>query len=323
MVLPALGPWPHKYYAIDDTFVEVAFEDTSGSVRRINVRHKALGDGPTLILVHGLMSSSYSWRYVLEPLSKRYRVLAPDLVGAGSTDKPLDLEYSVENVARFVAEYVRTVSREPVYLVGNSLGGLYCLRALLLDDGGPKIARRFVLMHSPGYPMLRVQAMSTLLGAPFLGSALARGVAQTAFKFPHAFVAKNVHYARKDMLCEEECAETGRLFETLEGAKVFARILTESLDPAEHARIIAELRDRKARGIPLPCPIRIIYARKDTLVPPSFGPLYHADLPGSELVWMDDTSHFLQCDQPEETVSEIFAFDRPASERPVASASRS
>lgn len=314
-MLPALGPWPHNYYAIDDTFVEVAFEDTTGNVRRINVRHKAIGDGPTLILVHGLMSSSYSWRYVLEPLSKRYRVLAPDLVGAGSTDKPLDLEYSVENMARFIAEYIRTVAREPVYLVGNSLGGLYCLRALMLDDGGPKIARRYVLMHAPGYPMLRTQAMRALLGAPVLGPALASGVARTAFKFPHAFVANNVYYARKDMLCEEEVAETGRLFETLDGAKVFARILAESLDPTEHAKIISDLRDRKERDVPLPCPVRILYARKDVMVPPSFGPLYHADLPGSDLVWMDDTSHFLQCDSPEETVSEIFAFDRPASEK--------
>jgi pimeloyl-ACP methyl ester carboxylesterase len=45
------------------------------------------------------------------------------------------------------------------------------------------------------------------------------------------------------------------------------------------------------------------------MVPASFGPLFHADIPGSELAWMDDASHFLQVDAPERTVEHILAFD--------------
>ena len=300
-VLPERGPWPHPYFDLDDGFVEVAFRDHAGVERRVRVRHKSVGDGPPLVLVHGLMTSSYSWRYVLEPLSLRYRVLAPDLVGAGMTDKPGDLVYSVGNVARFLVAYVRTVAREPVYLVGNSLGGLYGLRALLEDE---RVARRFVLVHAPGYPMARTRALHALLGLPPLGEAVAR----FAHRFPELFVARNVHYARKDALSREECVEYGRLFETLEGARVFARILEESLDPAEHAAIIAELRRRG-----LACPTRILYAREDAMVPPAFGPMYAADIPGSELVWIDDASHFVQVDAPERTIREIVAFDEGSS----------
>lgn len=303
-MLPDKGPWPHPYYAIDDTFVEVAFTDAEGTLRRVRVRQKSTGAGPVLVLVHGLMTSSYSWRYVLEPLGRRYRVLAPDLVGAGASDKPLDLTYSVENLARFLVAYVRMVAREPVYLVGNSLGGLYAIRALLLA-GEDAIARRFVLMHSPGYPLFRTRLLKSVLAVPALGAGLAELVARTAHRFPAEFVAKNVHYARKDMMSREECAEYGRLFETLDGARVFARILKESLDPEEHARVIDELRRR-----PLACPVRLLFARKDVMVPPAFGPMYHADMPGSELVWMDDASHFLHVDAPERTVAQITEFDR-------------
>jgi pimeloyl-ACP methyl ester carboxylesterase len=303
LVLPEKGPWPHPYYKIDDAFVDVGFEDAEGNARRVRVRHKALGDGPTMVLVHGLMTSSYSWRFVLEPLARRYRVLAPDLVGAGSSDKPTDMVYSVENVARFLDAYLRSVSREPVYLVGNSLGGLYCVRALQMPES-ERIARRFVLMHSPGYPFYRTRALHAVLGTPGLGSLMASFVAKTAHKFPLKFVEKNVHYARKDMMSKEECAEYARLFETLDVAKVFARILDESLDPEEHAAIIAELVAKK-----LPCPVKILYARKDVMVPPRFGPLYHRDMPGSELVWMDDASHFLHVDAPERTVEQILSFD--------------
>ena len=71
----------------------------------------------------------------------------------------------------------------------------------------------------------------------------------------------------------------------------------------------AELRARKRAGTPFPCPVRILFARKDVMVPAEFGPLYHADLPGSELVWMDDASHFLQVDAPERTIAQLTSFD--------------
>src|SRR5438105_159291 len=115
-MLPEQGP-PHPYYAIDDSFVEVSFTDGAGETRRVRVRQKRVGEGRPLVLVHGLMTSSYSWRYVLEPLAKRYEVFAPDLLGAGASDRPGDLVYSVDNVARFVAAYVRAVAKEPPYVV--------------------------------------------------------------------------------------------------------------------------------------------------------------------------------------------------------------
>jgi pimeloyl-ACP methyl ester carboxylesterase len=311
-MLPAKGPWEHPYYRIEDAYSHVSFTDTDGRTHRIGVRQKVTGEGPPIVLVHGLMSSSYSWRYVLEPLGRRYTVHAPDLVGSGLTDKPLDLRYSVANLGRFVAAYARAVSKEPVYLVGNSLGGLYCLAALSeASAGAAAIARRFLLMHAPGYPLVRTRLSHLALRVPGMRALLGGIVAHASHRFPHAFVANTVHYARKDMLSEEECVETGRLFETLEGGRVFAKILAESLDPAEHAALIGALRDRGRRtGHALPCPVKILYATKDRMVPPSFGPRYHADLPGSELVWMDDASHFLHVDAPERTVAEILAFDR-------------
>jgi pimeloyl-ACP methyl ester carboxylesterase len=308
-MLPATGPWPHPYYDVPDAYVDVAFTDVQGTARRVRVRHKVLGEGPPLVLVHGLMTSSYSWRYVIEALARRYRVFTPDLVGAGKSDKPGDLVYSVANVARFLAAYVRVVSKEPVYLVGNSLGGLYSLRALL--DEGASLAHHYVLMHAPGYPFARTRLLNVLLGTPVLGSGLGALVARVTHRWPRWFVAKNVHYLRKDMMSEEECTEYGDLFATTSSARVFARILLESLDPDEHAEIIAELRARAQAKTAFPCPVRILYARKDVMVPASFGPLFHADIPGSELVWMDDASHFLQVDAPERTVEQIVSFDSP------------
>src|SRR5207247_1542225 len=131
------------------------------------------GSGPPLILVHGLMTTSYSWRYVIGGLAEHYRILAPDLIGSGATVGPADMAYSVANVARFIVGYVRTLGSDPPYLVGNSLGGLYCLKALL---DSPDLARRFVLVHAPGYPQTRIRRGHRFLELPFASRATAWAV---------------------------------------------------------------------------------------------------------------------------------------------------
>lgn len=53
---------------------------------RVAVRE--YGSGPPLLLVHGMGSTGYSWRYVLEPLGRRYRLVILDMPGAGDSDHP-------------------------------------------------------------------------------------------------------------------------------------------------------------------------------------------------------------------------------------------
>ena len=296
MALPERGPWPHPYYQTPGEKLEVAFLDAQGHHRRVATYHKVTGSGRPLVLVHGLMTSSYSWRYVVSDLANHYRVFIPDLVGAGITEKPGDLVYSVENVSRFVAAYIHTLNVEPPYLVGNSLGGLYCLKALL---DAPGLARRFVLMHAPGYPFARMRRFHALVRLPGAEWAFAR----LLHRFGDAIVARSVHYERDGILSREEVREYGALFRTREGARVFARTLRESLDPSEHASIIASLRGG------LSCPVLVLYAEGDRLVPPEFGTRFARDLAGASLRWMKGSSHFLQVDQPHRTVEEILSFD--------------
>jgi pimeloyl-ACP methyl ester carboxylesterase len=225
--------------------------------------------------------------------------LAVDLVGSGTSEKPLDLVYSVDKLARFVAAYVRALDVGSPYLVGNSLGGLVCLKVLL---DSPDLARRYVHIHAPGYPMFRAKMAHLLLGLPPVRWVLGWFV----HRFRERFVAWNVHYERDDMLSREEVSEYARQFETTQGAKVFVRILRESVDPAEHASIIATLR-RTAETLP---PVLLLYARRDPLVPPEFGDRYADDIFGAPLHWIADSSHFVQVEQPARTVTEIRDFDQ-------------
>lgn len=297
--LPARGPWPHAYFETASETLSVSFRDTEGRDWRIATHQKVAGSGKPLVLIHGLMTSSYSFRYVIADLAKRYRVFVPDLVGAGASEKPVELAYTIANVGRFIAAYVRALGVGAPYVVGNSLGGLHAAKAILDEPG---TARRFLLMHSPGYPMLR-----TRLGLPLLG--LARGpVAKILHAAPRLVVSKNVHYANPSILSIEEVNEYAKLFATREGCRVFVRILRESLDPREQASFMEELRKKR----PFPCPVLCLFARKDALVPPAFGPRWAEDL-GAPLRWVDDASHFIHVDRPQVAIDEILAFDKDGS----------
>jgi pimeloyl-ACP methyl ester carboxylesterase len=82
------------------------------------------GSGPPLLFVHGLGSSANAFFRTLLPLAKRFRsVIALDLPGNGFSPTPSQGPLALREYVELILEFRRTVIREPVFLVGNSLGG--------------------------------------------------------------------------------------------------------------------------------------------------------------------------------------------------------
>ena len=81
-----------------------------------------VGTGPVVVLLHGLGSRKEDWVPVIEPLSHKYRLLIPDQIGFGHSDKPL-LDYSIQTYVDFLNEFLRQLKVEKSSLVGESLGG--------------------------------------------------------------------------------------------------------------------------------------------------------------------------------------------------------
>ena len=81
------------------------------------------GEGPDIVLLHGNPSSTYTWRHLIEPLARRYRVHAIDLPGYGFSEKPADAPYNTTWMAGHVAAYMQAAGVESAVVVGNSMGG--------------------------------------------------------------------------------------------------------------------------------------------------------------------------------------------------------
>ena len=110
------------------------------------VHYLEAGQGPILVLVHGLGSSSDVWRDSMRLLARSYRVVALDLPGYGKSDRPR-ADYSVEYQASALADFLDSLEQGKVALAGNSMGGWI---AALVALNRPEKVSHLILVDSAG-----------------------------------------------------------------------------------------------------------------------------------------------------------------------------
>lgn len=105
--------------------VEECWMDLDGS----RMRYLRAGSGPPLILLHGLLGYSFSWRYALPALAPYATVYAPDMLGAGFSDRPRGIDHSMHATALRVLRFVDKLGLESFDLLGTSRGGAVAMAA--------------------------------------------------------------------------------------------------------------------------------------------------------------------------------------------------
>lgn len=254
------------------------------------------GSGPPLLLVHGLMTSAYSWRYVITALSKQYRVIAVDLPGAGESDAPPELSQDPKAQAELLEAFLAKLGIARAYVVGNSLGGYLTLWWWL---SYPERFERLMVIHSPGFPEPRLYAMRAVLHLPG-NEALFALITRDAKQF----TLDNQHYKDFTLHSKEGIRSYSRWVSIPERRELLRKNLLEAMNPYRMEELPAALAARS----PNAPPVRLLWSTQDVLVNPKNGPRYKELLPEAELVWLENTSHFTQVDSPDETVREILRF---------------
>src|SRR5215208_655748 len=110
------------------------------------VFYRAGGEGPLLVLIHGITSSSASWEPALPLLSEHFTILAPDLLGHGDSAKPTG-DYSLGAYACLVRDLMLALGHERATIVGHSLGGGVAMQVAYQF---PELVGRLVLVASGG-----------------------------------------------------------------------------------------------------------------------------------------------------------------------------
>ena len=123
-----------------------------------------LGSGDPLLLIHGSgpgVSAWANWRLVMPELARGRRVLAPDMVGFGYTDRPAGQIYDMDHWVAQAVGLLDALEIEQTDLVGNSFGGGL---ALALAIRHPRRVRRLVLMGSVGVPFQITPGLDAVWG---------------------------------------------------------------------------------------------------------------------------------------------------------------
>jgi len=129
-----------------------------------NTNYHDVGQGSPVIMLHGSgpgVSAWANWNKVFPILSKKYRILAPDMVGFGFTDRPEDIEYGMNAWVEQTINFMDALKIEQADLVGNSFGGAL---ALAMAVKYPNRIKKLVLMGSMGVSFPITYGLSRIWG---------------------------------------------------------------------------------------------------------------------------------------------------------------
>jgi pimeloyl-ACP methyl ester carboxylesterase len=134
---PSLPPWV-------ELIQRVPFQTIM--VKGHRMAYLDVGKGMPVILIHGFGGSIWQWEYQYLPLAQTHRVLIPDLIGSGLSDKP-EATYNPEQLVKFFLEFMNSLEIKQAILIGNSMGAGLAM-AMALDY--PDRVDRLVLIS--GFP---------------------------------------------------------------------------------------------------------------------------------------------------------------------------
>lgn len=255
------------------------------------------GAGPVLLLVHGMGGRYENWREVMEPLARRYTVVAPDLPGHGAS-APGNGDYSIGGLAVGLRDLLLALGHERATLVGHSLGGGI---AMNLAYQFPELAERLVLVSSGG---LGPEVSLVLRAAALPGSEL--WIAATARTASWAGAAVGRGLATVGLRPTIDVAEVARGYASL-------------VDPGRRSAFLATLRSvinvggqridaRDRLYLAAGTPVLIVWGARDPVIPVSHGERAHEAIAGSRLEIFAGVGHIPQLEAPARFVAVLERF---------------
>lgn len=255
------------------------------------MRFLRAGSGPPLILLHGLLGYSFSWRFTMPALAPYATVYAPDMMGAGFSDRPLGIDHSMRGTARRVLQFIARLGISSFDLLGTSRGGAVAMIAAAeCLSGNANLHLGRLILVAPVNPYSAHGRWLAPFAGGNLGAPLFRfGVARMSFLYPY-------FHARL-------YSDRGRIPRgTLEGYT--APLVKPGL--FEHALSIvrtwtADLRELQATLPKLSTiPTLLIWGSKDSAVYASSAERLRKYFPNSKLIVFPGVGHLPYEECPEE-----------------------
>ena len=252
------------------------------------VVYRSAGNGPVVILVHGITSTSATWAKVLPYLAERFTIIAPDLIGHGESAKPRG-DYSLGAYASGIRDLLIALGQERATFVGHSLGGGI---AMQLAYQFPEHCERLVLVASGG---LGREITALLRAASLPGSELVLPLLVND-KVLGAGQAVGHALGRIGLRVHTDLGEVLRGHASLSDRETRAAFLhtLRTIVDVRGQRVDASDRLYLAQAIPF----LLVWGERDPIIPVKHALAAHRLVPGSRLEIFPDAGHFPHLDDP-------------------------
>lgn len=257
------------------------------------------GSGEVVVLLHGIAGSSQTWRALIGPLSRNYRVIAPDMLGHGNSTKPRS-DYSLGALSALVRDILDELGIAQATIVGHSLGGGIAMQLVYQH---PEYVQRLVLIASGGLGqdvglLLR---MASLPGAELVLPVIA----------PRQLVAPGdrlFSWLRKVGVEAARGEEMWGHYSSLADGptrRAFLRTLRSVVD--HRGQAVSALNKLNSRT---DFPVMAIWGERDNMIPVKHAYAAQEIRPDVRLEVLSDVGHFPHAERPTEVAALIDDFIR-------------
>lgn len=251
------------------------------------IAYRDEGAGEVLLLVHGMAGSSQTWRDLIPGLAQNYRVIAPDLLGHGESDKPR-ADYSLGGFAEWLRTLLDALGIARATVIGQSLGGAIamqfayqyrqrCERLVLIGSCGlePELNLALRVLSAPGAELV----LPAVAPQPVrdIGNLFRSLLASAGLRSPEGDELWSTVSSLGDGATRDAFLRTLRSVVDYRGQAVAAM---------NQLHLSAQL------------PVLLIWGERDWVVPVSHGHAAHDALPNSRLVVLPDVGHFPHVESP-------------------------
>jgi pimeloyl-ACP methyl ester carboxylesterase len=253
------------------------------------VIYRIAGDGPPVLLIHGMVNSSKHWERVALRLADRYTVVAPDLLGHGDS-AAVRGDYSLGAHACSIRDLLTTIGIDRATVVGHSLGGGIAMQFFYQF---PQRVERLALISSGGLghevsPMLRGAALpGASAGIWLVANRRVRGALDRAGERMRARGSRKGVYLQAVARAMRPLGDAAARQAFLQTLRAVIDVRGQHVSAMDRLYLLGEL------------PTLIVWGERDNTIPMKHGLAAHELIPNSRFVTLPKAAHFPNLEDPD------------------------